>query len=160
MTLRLSILMILLMASKLGFACACGGDGLNNEEAFSRYDHIFSAQIIEAKLATSESNYFQLNDKFVISSVQGYIKTKFQIKEIFKGQPEQVEEINGLTSGNSCGINIIVGEEYLIYAKGKSAFISICSRNKSLSNRAPIDYVNKVRKEISWLRDKSSEVRN
>lgn len=160
MVIRLIMLASLWLTSTTAFSCACGSDGLSNAEAFEYYDHIFLMKITEAKLASSESGVFRLSGRLAISPIDTYIKAEFEVEDTFKGQPENIEEIVGFTEGNSCGLPVIVGNKYLIYAKGKNVVLSICSHHKFFSNQLPLEYIEKVREEINWLRGKSSEVQN
>ena len=148
------LFVIPLLCPSITFACSCGGDGINSiKDAYSYYDHIFTTKFIEAKLVNSNNKSFKLSKNFAISPVERHIEIKHSIMETFKGNPNSVEKILGLVSGNSCGFPILIGKNYLLYVKGKNVFLSTCSRHRILGSQFPIEYILKVRNEMKWLKE-------
>lgn len=98
------------------FACKCAIYSFKEEVALS--DHIFVGRVI--KRTESDKAYF-----FII------------VSEVFKG--EKTDTITILTGfgGPDCGMEFIIGKEYLVYAKQNST--SRCRRNALALNNPDIE---------------------
>ena len=134
-------------------ACSCGGDGItSNQEAYEYYDHIFIAKLVSGKLVKNEGEAFRISDRFAISSVSEHINIEYEVRETFKGSPATITKAVGLVAGNSCGMPVHIGTDYLLYVKGSEAILSICTRHKIVSPLYSAEYMEKVRGEVKWLK--------
>jgi hypothetical protein len=104
------------------FACKCAIHTLKEEVALS--DHIFIGRVI--KRTESDKAYY-----FII------------ISEVFKGEKTDTITIQTGFGGTDCGMEFIIGKEYLVYAKQNST--SRCRRNALALNNPDIE---KLRRKI------------
>ena len=111
---RLLLVAILLCASLapgLALACSCASQSLENK--YEGSENVFTALITGGE-ATSER---------VGNSPK--LKTHFEVSETFKGTIP-FEHFSSHADGNSCGISLQVGVEYLVFAPD-SGKIGLCS---------------------------------
>jgi len=145
-----------LLLPRATFACSCGGDGIeSNQEAYEYYDHIFIAKLVKGKLVKNKDGTFIISDRFAISPTNEHINIEYEVKEIFKGSPESITKTVGLVAGNSCGLPVYIGTDYLFYVKGTNAILSTCTRHKIVSALFSAEYMEKTRGEVKWLKEKS-----
>lgn len=110
-----SFLLALLISAGIAphatFACSCASSSL--EDMFERSENVFTA-VITGGISTSGR---------VGNSAE--LKTSFEVTEAFKGNIP-FEYFGSHADGNSCGISLQVGVEYLIFAPNSGA-IGLCS---------------------------------
>jgi len=152
MTKKIVIFIILVIGiNGTATACSCHG-GKEISQAYDFYDHIFLVKITAARLIESEKDEIVMGDRAGFNLFPEHLEIDISIVEIFKGDPSFVKKVVALTHGNSCAIEVIVGGEYLIYTNKSQVALISCSNNKIVTSLAPIEYIEKTRKEIDFLR--------
>ena len=102
-------------------ACKCAIISLKKELSFS--DQIFTGRVI--KRTASDKVYYH-----------------FIVTEVFKGEPSDTITISSGFGGTDCGMEFLIGQEYLVYAKQKRT--SRCQRNTLVLNNADIPKLRKL----------------
>jgi hypothetical protein len=110
-SLFVAILLCACLVPELVFACSCASPSL--EDKFESSENVFTALITGGE-ATNER---------VGNSPK--LRTFFDVTETFKGTVP-FEHFSSHSDGNSCGISLQVGVEYLIYAPDTGK-IGLCS---------------------------------
>ena len=109
--------------SGTSYACTCAPNE-TPQKALSESTAVFSGRVIE--LYYIDQHYYQV---------------LFDVQESWKGIDEEPLTINTSTSGNTCGYDFELGNDYLVYAHGQTQPIGgkpelgtgICSRTTPIS---------------------------
>jgi hypothetical protein len=143
----LFFLFLLLINVSIIMACTCAPED-SPQEAFERFDVIFSGKMLEYEFLPDRIPWYDLN-------------VTFKVYRMWKG-PSDVKQISlrTATSGAACGKVLYVGEEYLVYALSKNFsdartnipdtfwWVHLCSRTR------PLD---EAQEDIEFLRGKTTE---
>lgn len=113
------LLVLMIVASNIAYACECGMPETPSIGLFNA-DAVFTGKVIQI--------YKSKDNKYILD-------VKFKILKIYKGVLDDFVVINTTVRGPSCGFPFVKNEEYLIYAYSRKGILStnICSRTKKLS---------------------------
>lgn len=101
----LAILSLFLASS----AMACSFIGSTDEERFATANTIFRARVIETHLSTH-------TDPFDPSAQTEIVEARYQLLEVFKGNPLESGVVRDLTFGvGNCSLGLMVGLEYVFF---------------------------------------------
>ena len=124
---RIFLISLLIVLSSTAFAYDCLP--VSDETAFQNARTVFLARITSAEL--------------IPEAPQSSVRAKFDVIEVFKGNPASVKFLTSYTSDSPAWEPLMVGEHYIIFAKSESAaFITNCGNNRHFIEA----------KEAQWLR--------
>jgi hypothetical protein len=107
------------------YACSCIGSGTPGTSLRSAVS-VFAGKVTSVK--TAEPAGRSINS----------VRVTFEVSRVWKGAKTPTIVAETARDSASCGVSFSTGEEYLVYADGKSAAlqVSLCSRTTLLRNAA------------------------
>ncbi len=139
------------------FACVCMGGG--TKEYFENSEAIFSGVVTEftsvdknskewvaAKTFVNDYGRFPFTAGVYDSGHEGIQKAVFRINKTWKGSQQGSVDVFTSTGAALCGVDFIVGHEYLVYAKDSNGqlLVSKCGGTKDILDGAgeDVEYLN------------------
>ncbi|WP_316569505.1 hypothetical protein [Neobacillus sp. YIM B06451] len=109
-------------------ACSCAGPQAVETE-FQNKTAVFSGKVL--KIEDRNFNLFTQSSADPLTII-------FEVKSVWKGPSQSQLIVTTAKSSASCGANLIEGNEYLVYASGKTGKLEtgLCDRTKLLQNAA------------------------
>ena len=97
---NISILMLIFLLPKVGFACSCAG--VTVDDYLSQCENLFLARLVKAEYSVS-------------GEYEGKIKGRFgKPIEVYQGDPKKVKGLKEVYLGTSCDQFPSVGVKYLV----------------------------------------------
>ncbi|WP_409271913.1 hypothetical protein V1499_19805 [Neobacillus sp. SCS-31] len=109
-------------------ACSCAGPQPVETE-FQNKTAVFSGKVL--KIEDRNFNLFTQSSADPLTII-------FEVKSVWKGPSQSQLIVTTAKSSASCGVNLIEGNEYLVYASGKTGKLEtgLCDRTELLQNAA------------------------
>ncbi len=139
---RYLILIALLSAPSLSYACSCGI--INIKEVITESKHVFVAGVKSVKIGKPNKDHM----KSVVA--------EFELIESIKGNSKEVKKLYSGFGGGDCGIPLNVGWQYIVYTN--DGVISVCSGSRPYPGKENDDgYTEAVRAYIKNGTDFNTE---
>ena len=135
-------LSVLVIAPTAAHACSCVNDSVAG--------HVARADLVVR--GTIESRDEPGNPLRIVRSSGDEVVYRVGVDRVYKGRWGPAVEIHSVVSGASCGLEVDVGKEYLVYAAyGQGAsqdelWASLCGGTMSLDDSAPAELTDLFRR--------------
>jgi hypothetical protein len=99
---------IVFLIAPLSEACS-SSKKYTNEELFTKANSVFRARVVETKIV-------QFRNPDNLSGVGEVVEAKFEVKEVFKGEPPRSGIVRDIPYGiGNCSLGLLAGVEYVFF---------------------------------------------
>jgi hypothetical protein len=117
---RLVLLIVAVTSWSSALSCSCGSRSL--EQQYDGAAIVFRAWLVSAERPDSSISYGATKHLDPADFLVG----RFEVIEIYKGDPESLEFVYSRDNGGACGVPFETGAEYVFFA-AEDGFISMCA---------------------------------
>ena len=113
---RLLFVVIVLASWSSALSCSCGSRSL--EQQFDKAAIVFRARLVSTGRPDSNRTRKQ-------PDAEDFLVGRFEIIEVFKGDPASIEFVYSRDNGGACGVPLEKGAEYVFFA-AEDGYVALC----------------------------------